>query len=118
MSVISCKISTVSLTQVPFHITITQGFSFEIIFFNLETVSNFLCKNILSNKTGSQSSFNIAILQPALNHGSIAKIFFPYSGFVIKRLAKFCLKVSIASSSQISLKIPLSSFSTDLNNVS
>ncbi|MBT3853159.1 hypothetical protein HOF65_04155 [bacterium] len=57
-------------------------------------------------------------MQPALYHGSIANIFLPYSGFVINNAAKFCLKVSIASSSHTSDIIHLSSFSTDLNNTS
>jgi hypothetical protein len=47
------------------------------------------CKNILSNKTGVQRSSRTAILHHALYHGSIASIFFPYSGLVSKSADRF-----------------------------
>jgi len=74
-------------------------------------------KNILSNNTGFHKSSSIAILQPALYPGSIAKIFFWYSGLVISSFSRFVLNVFIASSSQSSPIFHLISFSTDLNNV-
>jgi hypothetical protein len=95
----------------------THGFSFLIIVFNFSTAESFACKNILSNNKGLPSSSNTTILQPALNHGSIANIFLPYSGLVISKLPKFCLKDSIASSSQISFNIHLNSFSTESKSV-
>jgi hypothetical protein len=85
ISVIDCKISTVSLTHVPFQITITPGFSFFKINCNLAIAESFACKNILSKLVGFHNSSNITILQPALNQGSIANIFLPYSGFVINK---------------------------------
>jgi uncharacterized membrane protein len=87
-----------------------------MIFSNLVLDSFLLYKNIFSKSVGFHKLSKIVILQPALYHGSIANVLFGYSGFVISKLAKFCLKVSIASSSQNSLNIHFISFSTDLNN--
>jgi hypothetical protein len=89
-----------------------------MIDFSFIFVSQVLCKNTLSKITGFHNSSNITILQPALYPGSIANIFLPYSGLVISKLARFCLNVSIASSSQTSDKIHLSSFSTEVNKAS
>jgi hypothetical protein len=115
--VISCNKATVSFTHVPFHTTITHGLSFLIISFNISFAFNLLCKNILLNLNGFHNSSKTAILQPAAYHGSIAKTFLPYSGFVINKLPRFCLKVSIASSSHISDNNHLNSFSTDLKSI-
>jgi len=74
-------------------------------------------RKILSNKIGFPNLSKTVILHQALNHGSIAKIFFQYSGLVRSKAPKFELNDFIASSSHISFNIHLTSFSTDLNKV-